>query len=213
MMCTQTTNKQIQFRMKATLITLVTILVLLGIVVLGSIGIYNGQISRDEDCIKSWADVEATYQRRADLIPNLVNTVKGYASHEKETLEAVVNARKQVTELTAKLDTGVELDEQSMQKFMNAQEQLSSTLNRLLVTVERYPDLKANQNFLDLQHQLEGTENRINVARQRYNGSVADLNKSVRGFFGKMVSNMSGVNQRKPFKASEGSENSPEVLF
>ncbi|MFA7193846.1 MAG: LemA family protein [Candidatus Paceibacterota bacterium] len=192
---------------------LIIITTLLGIILITVAGIYNNQINNDENANKSWGDVEATYQRRADLIPSLVETVKGYAAHEKETLQAVTEARQQVTNIQAEIGTAGELDAAAMQKLVGAQEQMSSALSRLLVTVEKYPDLKANQNFLDLQHQLEGTENRINVARQRYNADVAALNKSVRGILGRMVSGMSGVNVRQSFEATAGSEIAPKVSF
>jgi LemA protein len=192
-----------------------------GIVVIAAVGffflsflaIYNGQISNDENVNEAWGNVEATYQRRADLIPNLVETVKGYASHERETLQAVTEARQQVTNIKAQIGDNVSLSPESIQKFTEAQDQLSSALSRLLVTVEKYPDLKANQNFIDLQHQLEGTENRIAIARQRYNERVAELNKSVRSFFGRIVASVSGVEKRQPFKAAEGAKVAPTVVF
>jgi LemA protein len=156
--------------------------------------------------------VEANLQRRADLIPNLVETVKGYAGHEKETLQAVVEARAKATsvQLSAK-DLG---NAQAMQQMLDAQGGLSSALSRLMVVVERYPDLKANQNFLDLQNQLEGTENRINVARQRYNAQVEAFNGAVRKFPNSITNSLLLHLERKEyFKAQSGAEKAPEVKF
>jgi len=173
---------------------------------------YN-QIQKNEEAVfAAWADVEATYQRRNDLIPNLVETVKGYASHEKETLLAVTEARASVGKTQIK--TGDLADPAAMQKFQQAQGALSGALSRLLVVVERYPDLKANQNFLDLQHQLEGTENRINVARQRYNKSVQTFNSSIRTFPNNLTNSfMLHLERKEPFSAEAGAENAPQVKF
>ena len=173
---------------------------------------YNQMQKNEEAVFASWADVEATYQRRADLIPNLVETVKAYASHERETLQAVTEARARVgqTSLTAKdLDNPAALE-----KFQSAQGQLSGALSRLLLVVERYPDLKADQNFRDLQHQLEGTENRINVARQRYNDAVRVFNSSIRTFPNNLTNNfLLHLERKEPFKAQEGAEQAPKVKF
>jgi len=173
---------------------------------------YNQMQKNEEAVFASWADVEATYQRRADLIPNLVETVKAYASHERETLQAVTEARARVgqTSLTAKdLDNPAALE-----KFQSAQGQLSGALSRLLLVVERYPDLKADQNFRDLQHQLEGTENRINVARQRYNDTVRVFNSSIRTFPNNLTNNfLLHLERKEPFKAQEGAEQVPKVKF
>lgn len=159
-----------------------------------------------------WGNVESTLQRRMDLVPNLVEAVKGYKDHEASTLQAVVEARQQVNKIQLDMkNSGVSSD--TMQKFMTAQNELSGALSRLLVTVERYPDLKANQTFQDLMTQLEGTENRINVARQDYNEAVQSLNVSVRNFFGRLVSGFSGVQTRTPFNASEGANDAPKVSF
>ncbi len=173
---------------------------------------YN-QIQKNEEAVFSaWADVEATYQRRADLIPNLVETVKAYASHEQETLQAVTEARSSVGK--AQINTGELGDPAAMQKFQQAQGALSGALSRLLVTVERYPDLKANQNFLDLQHQLEGTENRINVARQRYNNAVQTFNSSIRTFPNNLTNKfLLNLERKEPFKAEAGAETAPKVKF
>ncbi len=173
---------------------------------------YNNIQENEEAVFSSWADVEATYQRRADLIPNLVETVKGYAAHEKETLQAVTEARAQVGQV--KLDASQLGDAASVAKFQQAQQGMSGALSRLLVVAERYPDLKANQNFRDLQHQLEGTENRINVARQRYNQSVQTFNSSIRTFPGNLTNKfMLKLERKEPFKATAGAEQAPQVKF
>jgi len=179
--------------------------------VLSSCG-YNILQQYEEGVFKAWADVESNLQRRADLIPNLVQTVKGYAAHEKDTLQRVVEARAKATQVhvTAK-DLG---DPALMGRLAQAQGELSSALSRLLVTVERYPDLKANQNFLDLQNQLEGTENRINVARQRYNQAVERFNAAIRKFPNNLTNSMVLHLQRKEyFKAEAGATAVPAVKF
>lgn len=173
---------------------------------------YNTLQQYEEGVFKAWADVESNLQRRADLIPNLVQTVKGYATHEKDTLQRVVEARAKATQVhvTTK-DLG---DPALMGRLAQAQGELSSALSRLLVTVERYPDLKANQNFLDLQNQLEGTENRINVARQRYNQAVERFNATIRKFPYNLTNSMLLHLQRKEyFKAEAGATAVPAVKF
>lgn len=173
---------------------------------------YNTMQANEEAVTAAWGDVEATYQRRADLIPNLVEVVKGYAKHEADTLKAVTEARAKVGSIqpTKQLIT----DPQAMQKFQAAQGELSGALSRLMVVVERYPDLKANQNFLDLQNQLEGTENRITVARTRYNKAVQEFNTSIRVFPNSLTNSLLLHLQRKePFKAEEGAKMSPKVKF
>lgn len=173
---------------------------------------YNRIQENEEAVFASWADVEATYQRRSDLIPNLVETVKAYAAHEKETLQAVTEARAQVGQV--KLDASQLGDAASVARFQQAQQGMSGALSRLLVVAERYPDLKANQNFRDLQHQLEGTENRINVARQRYNRAVQTFNSSIRTFPGNLTNQFLLKLERKaPFKAAAGAEQAPQVKF
>ncbi len=186
-------------------------LLLVSLLTLSGCG-YN-QIQENEEAVfSSWADVEATYQRRADLIPNLVETVKAYAAHEKETLQAVTEARAQVGQV--KLDASQLGDAASVARFQQAQQGMSGALSRLLVVAERYPDLKANQNFRDLQHQLEGTENRINVARQRYNRAVQTFNGSIRTFPGNLTNKFLLKLERKaPFKAEAGAEQAPQVKF
>jgi LemA protein len=173
---------------------------------------YNTIQQNDETVIAAWGDVEAAYQRRADLIPNLVEVVKGYAAHEKETLTAVTEARAKV----GKVQIGADVvnNPEAMAQFQAAQGGLSSALSRLMVVVERYPDLKANQNFLDLQHQLEGTENRINVARVRFNDAVRVFNTSIRTFPNNLTNNfILKLPRKEPFKAEEGSEKAPAVKF
>jgi len=173
---------------------------------------YN-EIQRNEEAvISAWGDVEATYQRRADLIPNLVETVKAYASHEKETLQAVTDARARIGQvnITAK-DLG---DPAALEKYVAAQGQVSSALSRLLVVAENYPDLKASQNFRDLQHQLEVTENRINVARQRYNEAVRIFNSSIRTFPNNLTNKLLlHLERKEPFKAEAGASEAPKVQF
>jgi LemA protein len=167
---------------------------------------------KEETVFKAWSDIESTLQRRADLIPNLVEVVKGYAKHEKETLEAVVTARAKAT--SVQLPPQALGDPAAMQQFQAAQGGLTSALARLMVVVEQYPDLKANQNFLDLQTQLEGTENRINVARQRYNQTVEDFNASIRRFPESLTNKILLHLERKEyFKADEGAKAAPQVKF
>ena len=173
---------------------------------------YNQMQRLEENVFKAWGNVDSTLQRRADLIPNLVETVKGYAAHERETLEAVVNARAKATAVT--LAPGELGDAAAMQRLQAAQGALSSALARLMVVVERYPNLKANQNFLDLQNQLEGTENRINVARQRYNQAVEEFNFSIRKFPNNLTNNfLLNLERKEYFTAEEGARQTPKVKF
>jgi len=173
---------------------------------------YNSLQMKEEAVNKAWADIEATLQRRGDLIPNLVATVKGYATHERETLEAVIKARAEATQV--KLSPEQLSDPEAMAKFQAAQGGLNSTLSRLMVVAEQYPDLKANQNFLDLQAQLEGTENRINVARQRYNQMAEDFNASIRRFPESLTNKLLLHLKRKEyFKADEAAKTVPQVKF
>ena len=182
----------------------------LGLLVIMGFSSYNGLVGKQEDVGKAWGNVESDYQRRADLIPNLVNTVKGYANFEQETLTKVIEARASATQV--KIDAN-NLTPENLAAFQQAQGGLSSALSRLLVVSENYPDLKANQNFLDLQAQLEGTENRINVSRQRYNDTVNDYNKSRRSFPAVIFASMFGFGEKGYFKAEAGSEKAPEVKF
>jgi LemA protein len=173
---------------------------------------YNVMQAQEEAVFASWGDVEAAYQRRADLIPNLVEVVKGYAKHEADTLMAVTEARAKVGSMQVTKETLN--NPETFAKFQQAQGELSSALSRLMVVVERYPDLKANQNFLDLQNQLEGTENRINVARTRYNKAVQDFNTSIRSFPNNLTNNfLLHLERKEPFKAEEGAKAAPKVKF
>ncbi|MDA8414961.1 MAG: LemA family protein [Desulfobacteraceae bacterium] len=173
---------------------------------------YNTMQANEEAVTAAWGNVESSYQRRADLIPNLVEVVKGYAKHESETLQAVTEARAKVGSMQVSKD--ILNNPESLNKFQQAQGQLSGALSRLMVVVEKYPDLKANQNFMDLQKQLEGTENRINVARERYNQAVQVFNTSIRTFPNSLTNSMLLHLQRKEaFKAEEGAKVAPKVKF
>ena len=196
--------------MKKSLIVLISILALLVIIIGYGISINNKMVNADEAVMSQWAKVENQYQRRADLIPNLVNTVKGYASHEKETLDAVVNARAKATQVTISPDN---LNEASLQKYQAAQGELSQTLGRLLMVTENYPDLKANQNFLELQAQLEGTENRISTERTRYTDMVRDYNAMIRRFPASIIAGIGGFDKKPQFTAEAGAEKAPKVKF
>jgi LemA protein len=190
------------------------LLLTLSLLILGLLGGcgYNRMQAAEEAVFAAWGDVEASYQRRADLIPNLVEVVKGYAKHEADTLKAVTEARAGVGSL--KVTKEMLGNPQAMEKFQQAQGQLSGALSRLMVVVERYPDLKANQNFLDLQNQLEGTENRINVARVRYNKAVQEFNTSIRTFPNSMTNSLLlHLTRKEPFKADEGAKTAPKVKF
>lgn len=171
---------------------------------------YNGMVSADEGVQSAWSQVENVYQRREDLIPNLVATVKGYAEHESGTLEAVVAARAKATQTT--VDPS-QLTAENIAKFQAAQGELGSALGRLLVTVERYPDLKANQNFLELQAQLEGTENRISTERMKFNETAKSYNTLIRSFPQNILASIFSFTPKGYFKAAEGSENAPKVEF
>jgi LemA protein len=173
---------------------------------------YNSLQSKEEAVFKAWSDIESTLQRRGDLIPNLVETVKGYASHEKGTLEAVINARAKATSVQIKPEDLS--NPAAMQQFQAAQGGLNSALAKLMVVVEQYPDLKANQNFLDLQTQLEGTENRINVARQRYNQMVEEFNAAIRRFPESLTNKfLLHLDRKEYFKADEAAKEAPKVKF
>jgi LemA protein len=167
-------------------------------------------VEYEEGVLKNWADVENAYQRRSDLIPNLVSTVEGSADFERGTLTDVIEARAKATSVN--VDAG-NLNPQQIQQFQQAQGGLSSALSRLLVSVERYPDIKSNQNFLQLQSQLEGTENRISVARNRYNEAVRQYNTYIRKFPNNIFAGMFGFERKAPFEAEEGAENAPDVEF
>lgn len=191
---------------------LVLIVVVAFVLILGGCGCsgYNKMINLDEDVKAKWANVQSDYQRRADLIPNLVNTVKGAANFEQETLTKVVEARAKATSVN--VNAG-ELTPEKMAQFQQAQGELSGALSRLLVTVEKYPELKANQNFQDLQKQLEGTENRIKVSRNDFNSAVQGYNSTIRRFPNNLFAGMFGFRVRDGFKADPGAENAPKVEF
>jgi LemA protein len=173
-------------------------------------GSYNEMVNKSEAVKAQWSQVENVYQRRADLIPNLVNTVKGYATHEKETLEGVVEARAKATSVT--IDAN-HLNPQALQQFQKVQDGLSQALSRLMVVVERYPNLKANQNFLELQAQLEGTENRIAVERRRFNQETQAYDVYIKLFPGNILANLFGFTEKPYFKAEKGAEKVPKVKF
>ncbi|MDD3667408.1 MAG: LemA family protein [Bacteroidaceae bacterium] len=191
----------------------INIIVIIGIIAIIAIWVitaYNGLVKKDEACSQQWSKVESQYQRRLDLIPNLVNTVKGYASHEKETLTDVVNARNIAS--SSKVDPN-NLTQESLDKYQQSQAALKSSLDRLMVVVERYPDLKANQNFLELQSQLEGTENRIAVERQKFADIVNAFNSKLRRFPTNIIAGMFGFERKAYFAADKGAETAPKVEF
>jgi LemA protein len=192
---------------------LIALLVIAAVVLIGYFwvkGSYNTMVLQEEQVTTAWSQVENVYQRRADLIPNLVSTVKGYASHERETLEEVVNARAKATQTNINPQN---MTQSSMDQFSQAQGALSNALSRLMVVVERYPDLKANQNFIELQAQLEGTENRITVERQKYNETARQYNTTIRQFPKNMFANMFGFSRKEYFEANRGADTAPEVQF
>lgn len=171
---------------------------------------YNNMVNKQENVESAWANVENQYQRRADLIPNLVNTVKGYAKHESETLQAVIEARSKATSI--QIDPS-NMTEDDLAKYQQLQDNMSSALSRLLVVAENYPDLKANQNFLELQSQLEGTENRIAVERRKYNEAAQDYNQYIKRFPQLIVAKIFNFDQKPYFKAQAGAETAPQVSF
>ena len=188
--------------------------IVVAVVVLGSFAwvknVYNKFVSADENAQSMWSQVENVYQRRADLIPNLVSTVKGYAAHESETLEGVVNARAKATQVTVDAEN---LTPEQLQKFNEAQGELSSALGRLLAVTEAYPDLKANQNFLELQAQLEGTENRIATERMKFNETAKEYNTLIRKFPKNIIASVFGFEKKPYFEAQEGADKAPAVQF
>lgn len=190
------------------------VLIIVAVLLLGSYswfkGTYNGLVTSEESISGAWSQVENQYQRRADLIPNLVNTVKGYADFEQETLTGVIEARAKATSINVDPNN---LSPQAIEQFEQAQQGLSSALSRLLVTVERYPDLKASQQFSQLQVQLEGTENRIAVERRNFNTAVQNYNTKIRTFPRSIIANMSGFERKGYFESSAGAETAPEVSF
>jgi LemA protein len=194
-------------------IPVLVIVGVLALLILPVVGQYNRIIGLQEGVDSQWGNVENVYQRRADLIPNLVQTVKGYAAHERETLEAVVQARAKATQVQTELTPETMNDPQAMQRFQAAQNELGSALGRLMVIVEKYPDLKANQGFLDLQAQLEGTENRIAVERRRFNELAQGYNTSIRRFPVSLMAGTFGFEKKAYFEAAAGSETAPKVAF
>jgi len=196
--------------MKKTWIVLAVIAVLVLVSYSSITGSYNNMVNMQEGVTAQWSQVENVYQRRADLIPNLVSTVKGYAEFEKETLTQVIEARAKATSVQVNPD---KLDAQSLQNFQEAQSGLSSALSRLMVVVEKYPDLKANQGFLDLQAQLEGTENRIAVERMKFNQSAQAYNSFIRNFPKNIWASMFGFEKKAYFEAEKGANKAPTVAF
>lgn len=196
--------------MKKSWIIIIVIVVALFLLYGWVSGSYNEMVNKSEAVKAQWSQVENVYQRRADLIPNLVNTVKGYATHEKETLEGVVQARAKATSVT--IDAN-HLNPQALQQFQKVQDGLSQALSRLMVVVERYPNLKANQNFLELQAQLEGTENRIAVERRRFNQETQAYDVYIKLFPGNILANLFGFTEKPYFKAEKGAEKVPKVKF
>ena len=187
---------------------IIVIIALLAMLAIWGVSVYNGLVSKQETVEKAVGNVQTAYQKRADLIPNLVATVKNYAEYEAGTLEAVVEARAKATSVT--LDAN-NLTEENMKAFQAAQDQMSSALSRLLVTVEQYPDLKANQNYLDLQSQLEGCENAIANARREFNETARAYNTAVRRFPANIIAGMFGFDKKPYFEASEGADKAPDV--
>lgn len=196
--------------MKKGTITLLVIGVLILIMVGGTLTTYNGLIAKDEAVATAWGNIQSQYQRRADLIPNLVSTVKGYAKHESETLENVMAARAKATQVTINSDN---LTPEKLKQYQAAQGELSQALGRLMAVSENYPNLKANENFSELQAQIEGTENRINESRQIYNSAVQTYNVSVRRFPANIVAGMFGFDKKNQFEAEAGAEKAPKVEF
>jgi len=196
--------------MKKTWIILAVVAVLLLVAYSSIKGSYNNMVTMQEGVTAQWSQVENVYQRRSDLIPNLVSTVKGYADFEKETLTQVIEARAKATAVNINPE---KLDAQSLQNFQNAQSGLSSALSKLMVVVEKYPELKANQGFLDLQAQLEGTENRITVERQKFNQTAQTYNTFIRTFPKNIFAGMFGFEKKAYFEAEKGAEKAPQVQF
>ncbi len=196
--------------MKKSTVIWITVVALVAIVAIWAIKTYNNLVTAEEKVTSEWANVESQYQRRVDLIPNLVATVKGYATHEQETLDAVVSARARATQVTIDSEN---LTPEKLQEFQAAQGAVGSALGRLLAVAENYPDLKANQNFRDLQEQLEGTENRIQVARQTFNVTAKAYNTSIRRFPTNIVAGLFGFDKKAYFEAEAGAEKAPKVEF
>lgn len=190
--------------------TWIIIIAVIAVIAIYGVSSYNSMVSQEEAVGTAWSNVENQYQRRADLIPNLVNTVKGYAAHEKETFDAVVSARAKATQTTVSID---DLTPEKMEAYQRAQGEVGSALSRLLAITENYPELKANENFQTLQAQLEGTENRISVERRNFNDVARAYNTSIRRFPKNIFAGMFGFEKRPYFEAQEGAEKAPEVKF
>jgi LemA protein len=186
------------------------IIAVVAVIAFWCIGAYNGMVSVEEKATTEWAKVQSSYQRRADLVPNLVEVVKGYAAHEKETLEGVVAARAKATSINVDAS---DLTPEKMQQFQAAQGELSQALGRLIAVGEAYPDLKANENFMDLQKQLEGTENRINEARNSFNTAVQEYNLKIRKFPNTLLAGIFGFDKMAKFEADAAAQKAPEVQF
>jgi LemA protein len=197
--------------MKAIIVVLVVFAIVVGGLFMWGVGVNNRLVTSEQGVNGAWAQVQAVYQRRADLIPNLVETVKGFATQERTVLEEVTRARASASQMT--LTPEMLNDPAAVRKFQEAQSQLGGALSRLLVTVERYPELKSNQNFLALQSQLEGTENRITVERRRFNETVQTYNTQLRIFPGSLVAAFRGFKEKAYFEAAPGSEAAPKVRF
>jgi len=196
--------------MKKSSVILISIVAVLGILFLWGTSGYNSLVTSREEVNSQWANVESQYQRRSDLIPNLVSTVKGYATHESSTLEGVVAARAKATQVTIDPKN---LTPEKLQEYQAAQGQVSSALGKLLMITENYPDLKANQNFLELQAQLEGTENRISVERNRYNETAKNYDVSIKMFPKSILASICGFKDKPYFESEKGSEKAPAVKF
>ena len=196
--------------MKKKFIPIIIVLAIVVILIAWAVKAYNGLVVKDEACSKQWSKVESQYQRRMDLIPNLVNTVKGYASHEEATLLKVIEARNQASQV--KIDAE-NMTQEQLNSFQQSQENLSSAIRGLNIVVEKYPDLKANQNFLELQSQLEGTENRIAVARNDYNNAAKNYNTAIKNFPGNIIANMFNFEETDYFEVNESEKEFPNVNF
>lgn len=190
--------------------TWIIVIAVIAVIAIYFTSTYNSMVAQEEAVSTAWSNVENQYQRRSDLIPNLVNTVKGYAAHEKETFDAVVSARAKATQTTVSID---DLTPEKMQAYQRAQGEVGSALSRLLAVTENYPELKANENFKELQAQLEGTENRISVERRKFNETARGYNTAIRKFPRNIVAGILGFEKHPYFEAEEGSEKAPEVKF
>ena len=205
------TNQATATKSRRGLTTTIIIVAVVLLLVFWGVGQYNSIVVLDEKVNTSWSQVENQYQRRADLIPNLVETVKGYASHERETLEGVINARAQASQPI--IQSGEGMTQEQLNQFQRARGDLTSALNKLMVVVERYPELKADENFRQLQAQLEGTENRITTARMDFNNEAQQYNTKVRRFPTNIFAGIFGFRQRPYFQAEAGAEQAPQVKF